>query len=218
MAGVRVKGGTWSMNQRDARRSRRPLVGAKNLQAHLEGLREQDAQGRREPGVLRRPHGCATEIKGLETVELAVGGRSAGAAVGGGSGGEEDSARASGRSTAGRPGQRGGKARRGEVGGDRPITSCLARLHGSPNASYEVLWMRSSNTLPPLVSKDYSPRAFFALVIWLLAHLSAAPETPVSILWGLVAYTKKRVSFKTPILGREATSFKPHRTVDASPS
>jgi hypothetical protein len=87
----------------------KPLVGA-NLQAHLDGLRDRDAQGRGEPGV-RGSRAAARRGQAAGAVELAVADdplarqSAVEAAV-------EAAAKARGRSTAGRPGQRGGNVKR----------------------------------------------------------------------------------------------------------
>jgi excinuclease ABC subunit B len=87
----------------------KPLVGA-NLQAHLDGLRDGDAQGRGEPGVRGgRPAARRGQAAGGGGTGRRR--RPAGAAIGGG-GGVEEAVKASGRSTAGRPGQRGGNVAR----------------------------------------------------------------------------------------------------------
>jgi excinuclease ABC subunit B len=88
----------------------KPLHGA-NLEAHLEGLREQMRKAA-ENLEFEEAARLRDEVKRLETVDLVVSddplARQAAvdAAV-------EGAAKASGRSTAGRPGQRGGKRRRG---------------------------------------------------------------------------------------------------------
>jgi excinuclease ABC subunit B len=88
----------------------KPLHGA-NLEAHLEGLREQMRKAA-ENLEFEEAARLRDEVKRLETVDLVVSDdplarqSAVDAAV-------EGAAKASGRSTAGRPGQRGGKRRRG---------------------------------------------------------------------------------------------------------
>ena len=88
----------------------KPLHGA-NLEAHLEGLREQMRKAA-ENLEFEEAARLRDEVKRLETVDLVVSDdplarqSAVESAV-------EGAAKASGRSTAGRPGQRGGKRRRG---------------------------------------------------------------------------------------------------------